>query len=722
LRVADEMAQEFPAGVAFVPLAPVRSAELVLPTIAQVLGVQTRDDQPIETQLRIALRDRELLLLLDNLEQVTAVAPALADLLDACPRLTMLVTSRKAVHLSGEQVYPVPALTLPSGSVSLGGTRDLPPLNQLAAVDAIRLFLERAAAAASFVLTPENAPAVVTICERLEGWPLAIELAAVRTRVLSAEDLLGRLSPQLALLSGGPADQPARLQTMRGAIAWSYDLLSPAEQTLFRRLAVFVGGFTLDAAEAVGGRCAQAPPSVLELLTALVDQNLVQRVPGPGHETRFGMLEPVREFGLERLRESWEEASVRNAHTAWCLAFAERADPELAGPDQHAWFDRLEAELPNMRAALSWLQDRGDAERGLRLASSLSWFWSSRGYLREARAWLDAFLGMPTSAPTRGLGLMEAATILQWQGDDDRALVLIAEALRIFRELGDERNAAYALRGRASIAIDRGDHEQAAVFLAESSQVLQSAGTAWDGAFAIYLAGRLAAATGQSTEAGARSAEAAAAFDAIGDRGYVAAALGYQGAASLRQGDLATARAAYAQSLQLARELNEQSWVAWALAGGGHLAHLAGDSATAARLLGAATAIAEATGERERPDAALIDAVRSTLGADRFAREWQHGVRLSEPQVIAEAQAVFSRDDRQLPWPEGWSMPPPLTGREREVLRLLVTGLSDKEIAVALGITRPTASRHVAAIRRKLGVPSRTAAAALAVQTGLLAP
>ena len=188
-----------------------------------------------------------------------------------------------------------------------------------------------------------------------------------------------------------------------------------------------------------------APPSILELLTALVDQSLVQRVPGPGHETRFSMLETVREFGLERLAASGEEALVRDAHADWCLAFAERAEPELAGPRQEMWFDRLETEHPNMRAALGWLRERGDAERGLQLASRLSWFWSSRGYLREARAWFEGFLGMPTSATTRGSGLLQAVTILQWQGEDERALALNEEALQIFRELGDELHAAYAL-------------------------------------------------------------------------------------------------------------------------------------------------------------------------------------------------------------------------------------------------------------------------------------
>jgi DNA-binding CsgD family transcriptional regulator len=543
----------------------------------------------------------------------------------------------------------------------------------------------------------------------------------------------------LPLLAGGPADQPPRLRSMADAIAWSHDLLTSAEQTLFRRLAVFVGGFTLDAAEWVagwqGGRVAgetmtprprdpaTAPPaSYLELLTALVDQSLVQRVPGPGLETRFSMLETVREFGLERLTASGEEALVRDAHADWCLAFAERAGPELAGPRQEMWFDRLETEHPNLRSSLTWLRERGDAERGLRLTSTLSWFWSSRGYLREARAWFDQFLAMPTSAATRGSGLLDAATILQWQGEDERALALNEEALGIFRELGDELNTAYALRTRASIAIDRGDHELAAALLAESNDELLAGPRAWDRPFALYLAGRVAAVAGKSAEAASRFAEAADGFRKVGDHSYVAAALAQQGAAAIGSGDARTARAVYAASLQLADERNEPIWVAASLDGAAYLAHASGNPAVAARLHGAAAAIREMIGERNEPDVALIDVVRTALGEERFAAEWRHGANLPELQAIAEARAILTGSTRRSRSSsrERSRQPSPLTARERDVLRLLVDGLADKEIAVTLGISHSTVSDHVAAIRAKLGVPSRAAATALAVRSGLL--
>ena len=770
LRVAADLAAQFADGVAFVALASVHQSDLVEPTIGQVLGVRETEDQPPRERLRGALRDREVLLVLDNLEQIPEAAPALGGLLATCPRLTILATSRAPLHLTGERVYPVPPLLLPSRRATVPGASELPPLEALARTESVQLFVERAvAASAHFRLTVENAPSVAAICERVDGLPLAIELAAARSRVLMPADLLARLSPQLPLLVGGPADQPPRLRSMTDAISWSHDLLSDVEQALFRRLAVFVGGFGLEAAESVGAPVATLPqgvpsasqtqgvkeheehekdllpssppepkatppeaqpppperrdsPFTLDALTALVDQSLLQRVPGPGHETRFAMLETVREYGQERLAASGEEAFVRDAQANWCHAFAERAEPQLAGPHQNEWFDRLEAEHPNMRAALGWLRERGDAERGLQLATNLSWFWSSRGYLREARDWFEGFLGRPTSATTRGFGLLQAGTITQWQGDDEGAKVLAEEALRIFREFGDPLHVAYAQRTLASIAIDRGDQDQAAALLAETSELLRSSGRAWDGAFVPYLAGRLAAAAGKSAEAAARFAEAAAAFRGIGDYSYVAAALAQQGAAAMRGGERQAARAAYAASLRLARERNEQTWVAASLVGAAHLAHSRGDPAAAARLLGAAAAIQEAIGQRDQPDDGLTDAVRRTLGDDDFAGQWCQGSNLPELQTIAEARAILAgstRRSRSLRAAQKHH-PSPLTTREREVLRLLVEGLSDKEIAAVLGIARATVSDHASAIRAKLGVPSRAAASALAVRSGLL--
>lgn len=747
LRVAEEIEDAFADGVAFVALAPVRQADLVIPSIAQALGVREREDQPVDVRLQTYLHNRELLLILDNVEQVTGAGPALNDLLCACPQLTIVVTSRAPLRLSGEQVYAVPPLALPPRSVTVSGAATLPPPDQLAEVEAIQLFVVRAAAAAAdFKLTTENAAAVAAICERTEGLPLAIELAAARTRALTPTDMLTRLSPQLPLLTGGPSDQPPRLRSMRNAIAWSFDLLVPAEQALFRRIAVFVSGFTLDAAVWVAGAGSRGsegeellqifPPtpethhsspgtfSILDLLASLIDQSLLQRIGGVADDVRFAMLETVREYGAERLAASGEADAVADAHADWCLAFAERADPELSGAQQAIWFERLEAELTNLRAALTWLQQRGDAERGLRLANALSWFWSSRGYLREARNWFAVFLAEPTATtPTaRAYALREAGNIAHWQGDDERAVAHYSESLAISRTLGDRYCVGQVLRGLGSIAIDHRDLERAASFLAESGEILR---TDWDAAFAIYLAARLAVAAGKNEEAVSHFAEAADAFRAIGNHEYVAAALGQQGAAAIRIGNLATARAAYATSLTIAQEFNEQSWIAWALVGAAHLALAAGEATTAAQLLGAATATREMIGEGPQADDGLVDTVntaRSALGDDRFAAEWQRGTSMPDLQAIAAARAVLAATDDRPPALDRDHLVQraALTAREREVLRLLVAGLSDKEIARALGITRRTASHYVEVIRGKLGAPSRAAAAALAVQAGLL--
>ena len=748
LRVSDAIADAFADGVAVVPLAAVRRAELVAPTILQTLGVRERKDRPPAVQLSAFLHGRELLLVLDNFEQVTDAAPVLTDLLRAAPRLTILVTSRTPIHVSGERLFAVPPLELPQRRTIAGGQSPLPPLAESAAAEAVQLFAARARdVATGFSLTEENIHAVAAICERADGMPLAIELAAARAHVLSPAELLARLSRRLHLLRDGPHDQPPRLRSMRDAIAWSHDLLTPEEQTLFRRLAVFVGGFTIEGVEWVEGerRASEvgsrtsggaAPasavlptpdarhptPDSLDLLIALVDKSLVRRGPDAGGQTRYAMLETVREFGLERLAASGEEPAARDAHADWCTALARRADPELSGPAQATWFARLEAEHPNFRAALTWLREQGDAERGLILASALTWFWSSRGYLREAAAWFEQFLEQPTTADTRGHGLLEASNIVHWQGDFERAVAYAEEALPIFRAAGDHRSAAYALRRLASVAIDRADHERAADLLDQIEEILATAGNRWDAAFARYLAGRLALARDRDEEAMREFAAAAEAFRTVGDRGYVAAALAYRGMAAVSRGDLGAARTAYAASLALAHELNELTSFAWSLTGAASLAHADGQPATAARLLGAAAALREAIGEADWPEADPVAVVRSALGDDRFAKGWQQGRNLSREQVIAEAQAVLATSGRRsrsrarlVP-----GAPPPLTPRERDVLRLLIAGLSDKEIAAVLGIARYTASNHVTAIREKLGASSRAAAAALAVRDRLV--
>jgi non-specific serine/threonine protein kinase len=736
LESARSILADFAAGSAFVSLTPIRSAELVVPTIARRLGVRVGAAQSAFERVAAYLRDREILLVLDNVEQVTDAAPVLSDLLAACPRLKILVTSRAPLRTAGEHLFAVPPLALPRDQPA-GDTRPR-PLDALATVEAVALFVDRARAASpGFAMTAANAAVIAAICERTDGVPLAIELAAARTSVLSLTDLRDRMSHQLAILRGGPRDQPPRLRSMADAIGWSYNLLSSDERSLLRRLSIFVGGVALDAAETVGGRrsgvggTAERPSSdlrpptsdsVLDLLTALVDQSLLQRVTGPGGATRYAMLETVREYGLERLAESGEEAAVRDAHADWCVVLAEQADPALSGPDQATWFDRLEAEHPNMRAALTWLLKGQDAARGLRLTTALSWFWSSRGYLREALGWLEDFLTLPVVAPplARAMGLREASNIAQWQGEFDRAAELATESQAVFHEHGDQRRVAYGLRGLGSIDIDRERLDEAAAFLSESWEMLRPLATAWDAAFAIYLWGRLASARGRHADAAEHFSEAATAFRQVGDRAYVAGSLGRLGAASLRIKVHGTARTAYAESLRLAQELNDQSWIAWALIGAAYLAASEGRPESAARLLGAALAIRKSTGERGYPDD-VAPSIDAAVMSERYTRARAQGAALTRERIIAEALAILEVGAAKRRAPRAATAgSEALTGRERNVLRLLVDGLSDKEIAATLGISRYTASNHVASILAKLGVPSRTAAVALDVRDDLV--
>jgi predicted ATPase/DNA-binding XRE family transcriptional regulator len=388
LAVAVEAEPAVADEAAFVGLAPIVDPALVASAVAQALAVIEAGDAPLDQQLKTALHDRRLLLVLDNFEQVVEAAPLVADLLAACPGLTVLATSRVRLRLSGEREYPVPPL-------GLAARNGQPGDEDVARSAAARLFLERAQAVRpDFALTPENAPDIAAICRRLDGLPLAIELAAAWVKVLPPAALLARLESRLPLLTGGGRDLPSRQQTMRDAIAWSYDLLSAEEQVIFRQLAVFAGGFKLEAAEAVaeGGersrsRDERAPRlvSVLDSVAALIDKSLLQQDAGPDGEPHYLMLETIREYGLEELARSGELEITRGRHAAWCLALVERAAPELDGPDQGRWLERLEREHDNVRTALEWIAQTGNPRDLLTLAMHCWHFWWPRGYWTEAR-------------------------------------------------------------------------------------------------------------------------------------------------------------------------------------------------------------------------------------------------------------------------------------------------------------------------------------------------
>lgn len=710
LRVAEMVAERFADGLAFVELAPVRDPKHVLAAVASTIGVPDLGKRPLRDRLLSALGEREVLLMLDNFEHVLPAAPLIADLLMRCPRLRVLASSRAPLGVAGERLWPVMPLPVPPEGHA---GPDFGP--------AAALFVERTQSVVpEFRCDETTLTTVVQICRRLEGLPLALELAASRMRLLSPAELLDRLNDRLPLLTGGTCDLPPRLRTLESAIAWSYGLLSPAQQQLLQQLAVFVGGFTVEAVEAVAG---PSTLDLLEALQALVDHSLVTRGEDESGTTRFTMLETIREFAAHRLIAADLERTARDAHAAWCIALGERADAELSGFQQSYWFSRLRAEHANMRAALTWLCERGDAERGLRLARALSRFWGARGHYAEARAWFNALLDLPAevSPRTRARAVMELSSMARWQGDDDRAAAFAKEALALFQSLDDPVGTGHALRCLASNALDQQAADQAASFLAQSDELLALRGTHWDRAFSLYLAGRLADVRRDDATAVARFAAAAEAFRAVGDRDFQAAALARQAATSLHLGDQAAARAAYAASLHIAAETNEWSWVAWALVGAARLALHDRRPLGAARFLGAASALRDAIGERHTWDDDLDTNARAALSAHRFGEAWREGLALPVAVAIGEALAMFEprrSEDRQptLDLP-GSSL---LTTREHEVLRLLVKGLSDKELAATLGISRHTVSNHLRAIRDKLAVPSRSAAVAFALRDGLV--
>src|SRR5215207_4430314 len=472
LAAVERAVADFADGAAFVDLVPLRDPALVLPTISLRLGVDERERAPLRERLMAALRAKHLLLLLDNFEHLIAAREDIVGLLAACPRLVVLVTSREALRVRGEREYRVAPLELP--------VEDAPP-ESLARQAASALFLERARAVGVEVQPDATtAPALAAICRRLDGLPLAIELAAAWTRLFPPAALLARLERRLPLLVGGSHDLPARQRTMRDTVAWSYDLLDAPEQRLFRQLAVFVGGCTVEAAEAVSGGTgpahAQAPAAMLARLAVLVDRSLLRRddrEDEAGAEPRLIFLETIREFGLERLEECGEGGAARERHAEYCLALAEAAESALIGPDGFAWRARLAREHDNLRAALGWLLERGDGARALRLAGALAGFWSERGHLSEGRRWLREATAASNGsgevvADALGKALIGAATLAIEQAAYDEATELCAQAVALARRLDSGRDLVAALNVRGLLGRARGryadatrDHEEA---------------------------------------------------------------------------------------------------------------------------------------------------------------------------------------------------------------------------------------------------------------------
>ncbi|HEX9370902.1 MAG TPA: AAA family ATPase, partial [Roseiflexaceae bacterium] len=476
VAAAAALGPAYPDGIVFVDLAPFQDARLVPASIARALGLRESGGRSAREQLLEYLRQRRVLLVLDNFEHLLEAAPLVPELLRQCPHVAVLVTSRTALHTQGEQRFVVAPLATSSAEARTAE-------QTISTSPAAQLFVDRArAVAADFAVDEQHAPVIAEICRKLDGIPLAIELAAARAGLLRPDALLRRLERRLPLLTGGARDLPARQQTLRKTLAWSHDLLDPGAQVLFRRLAVFAGGWTLEAAEAVCADAERPAEEVLDRLQVLVDSNLVRRLEAIADEARFGMFATVREFAEEMLDTRGEEHDQRRRHATYFLALAEQAEPRLRGADQRIWFDRLDAELDNMRAVLAWARSSNHVESGLRLAVALAAFWENRGYLREAREWLETLLGELAQPETPYLlGLQVGAlAITGWtaflQGDYQAAAPYAKQSLAQWRALGQVGNSPVALNTLAYVAGLEGDRPRQEALFRQSLAVYQAQG------------------------------------------------------------------------------------------------------------------------------------------------------------------------------------------------------------------------------------------------------
>jgi predicted ATPase/DNA-binding XRE family transcriptional regulator len=640
LEVTDRVRRAYPDGIYIVSLAPLTDPGLVASTMAEAFGMYKTIGRPLSDSLARFIGENTVLVLLDNFEHLLSARPLLADLLSACPKLTMLVTSREVLRLRGEQVYPVPPLTLPRGNV-LSVKRD--PVSVVSESEAVRLFVDRAQSSQpAFRLDASNASAVADICCRLDGLPLAIELAAVRVRLLTPEALRMRLVHRLQLLTGGAHDLPARQRTLRDAIGWSYDLLSEAERTLFRRLSVFEGGYTLEAAEAVCREDGDLDGSVIDGVASLIAQSLVQQQEGVDCEPRYSMLESIREYAREQLEASGEGPVVQDHHGDWFLAFVEAAEPELRGPRQVAWLERLARDHGNVRAALRYAAEAHHVESGLRMAGALWRFWQIRGHLREGRAWLDRLLALPeASARTAGRArALNAAGFLAFLlGDYPTARALHEESLAIRRDLGEPLGVVESLHNLGLTVRCQAEHAAAQTLFLEGLTISRTiADHFWEARLLLGLA-RTYFYQGEHAASGALLEESLRISTEVGDLVGQAIALGDLSDIAHATGDAGRARALIAESFVLWRGLHDERGMAQCAEGLalqiGVLDHLD----PAVRLLSSASALRVEIGEPPSPSRQqqldrMLARARSILGDAAYTAARTDGAARPAADVI----------------------------------------------------------------------------------------
>lgn len=640
LATARGLLTEYTDGAFFVSLEDALDRTTVAAAIGAALGVRESPDRDMEEGIRVYLRERELLLVLDNFERVLDAAPLVSDLLAHAPQLRVIATSRSQLHLSGEQDYQVPPLSIPD-------PRHLPPLAALSQYEAVALFIERAnAVKPGFAVTNENAPAVAEICSRLDGLPLAIELAAAQARLLTPEAILSRLERRLPFLTGGARDLPDRQRTLRSTIDWSFELLETAERQLFARLSAFAGGWTIDAAEDVCNPSTELGIDTLQGLASLADKSLIHPAAGGDSETRFEMLQVMREFAAEKLEAGPDADAVRRRHALHMLILADEAEPQLVRSDLRRWQDKLRREEENLRTALRWALDRGEAEIGMQLAGDLWRFWHYWGEFREGARWLESMLDLPgAEKPTtaRALALSGLAGVRFWQGDVARATALYEEALPLYRDLGSDRQIADALLTTAWAALARGDiaaaRERGEQALEYFRRADERAGVAlvtawlWSAEYLAGLGGDAEGAVAAAREAVAEFREAGRPFDEADWLGTLA--MLYE-----RGGDHARAWEAFREALQVNLAIRNVGILPW-LKFGAKIELARGRPERAVRMAAAAQrSIEELGGELPVMITGVGDPLedaRPLLDADAFAVGVAEGRAMTLDRAIAYA-------------------------------------------------------------------------------------
>jgi predicted ATPase/DNA-binding SARP family transcriptional activator/DNA-binding CsgD family transcriptional regulator len=774
IEVARDLVGTYPDGVWLVELAPLSEPGLVAQEVANVLGVQEHPNEPRVDTLVEALAGKEMLLVIDNCEHLVDAAARLVDsLLTSCPQLRVLATSREPLDVSGEVNWAVSPLSLPEATNG-GLTADA-----LIRYESVRLFVDRARLRLpDFELVQENAEAVARVCRKLDGIPLAIELATARMGAFAVEQVAQRLDVSLDVLTGASRSAAPRQRTLRATIDWSHKLLSEAERAFFRRLSVFAGGWTLEAAEAVcsGGRV--EVNDVLNLLGGLVDKSLVVGT-STGVAMRYRMLEPLRQYAREKLEEDGKADEVHNRHAAFFLAVAEEGEPELAEPQQNAWVERLEAEHDNLREALSSVLERGEGDLRLRFGGALWRFWHTRGYLSEGIRWLERVLahGDPPASPARVKVLEGMGWLTQAQGDYERAEATYEEMLELSRLLGDKENIATAFNSLGMVAALRGDNELARTLLTENLEVLEeleeqgnpsapikrfhalnllgvlaireegdyARGAAlWEQSLALAREagdtdrvgmmlsnlGYPALLQGDHERARQLSEEALDGARELGSVDFVPTASINLGLAALGLGEYERAQRSFQEALVMSQDMGRTHQLIEALEGMASLTGAIGKTTRAARLWGAAEAVRKVTGIALPPDEQGLHEPHLALTSSRLGDEaWQEALAEGRAMTLEESVEYALSEEE----PDSSANPLPLvspteettlnlTRREREIAYLVAEGLTNRQIAHELSISERTAANHVAKILKKLGLSSRTQIASWAAQRQPLAP